>query len=694
MTLPDPPLPEVEPRRRSVWRNLSVIWLVPFLALAVALGIAWQAFSERGALIVISFENAGGVAAGETTLRYREVVIGTVEEVSFSPDLQNVLVEARVDQDILPFLDQEASFWVVQPEVSARGITGLSTVVSGVYIEGAWDSDPGVPTRGFIGREDPPLVLPGEVGRRLTLRADSGSVLSEGAPIFYRGIEVGRLERPELTPDGSAVLVDAFISEPHDARLNQGTRFWDSSGFSVSVGPQGLSLDVRSLASLVAGGIEFDNVFEGGEPFEEDYVFQVYETEDAARDSAFVTSSLQSVPVSVEFSGSVRGLTVGAAVEMAGLAVGEVTAVNARVVETSTGPKVRLVIDLAIDPGRMGLPSGAGAEELYGFLADAVEGGMRARLSSASLLSSSLKVELVTLANPPRGVFDLTADPYPVMPSLPTDLPDLNATAEGILDRIVALPLEDLMNQAIDTLASIEGLADDPSLREVPGEAAALLAETRGLIGGDATQAVPGQALAAVAELRILLAQLRGSGLVSGLNSAVGNADLALERIAVASEDLPAITANLRELSETATELEINALIASANTVLDGASEILNAEATQAIPQELNQTLSQLRALVTELEEGGVAENLNAALSGARTAADAASAAATELPALVEQTQAVLTQASALVATYGTRSDFMGETMDVLRELQNAARSIAQLARTIERNPSSLITGR
>lgn len=120
------------------------------------LGIAWKNYADRGELIYIAFENASGVVANETTLRYRDVVIGRVEEVGFSEGLSKVSVAVRVDKDIAPFLDEDATFWVVRPEVSSRGISGLSTVLSGVYIEGAWDQQAGVAQTVFAGRDRPP----------------------------------------------------------------------------------------------------------------------------------------------------------------------------------------------------------------------------------------------------------------------------------------------------------------------------------------------------------------------------------------------------------------------------------------------------------------------------------------------------------------------------------------------------------
>ena len=135
-----PPSPRIEPLRQKRRRAISPVWLVPVLAVMVALAIAWESYANRGVRIAVAFPDASGVTAGETTLRFRDVAVGLVEDVGFSTDLSAVNVYVRVNRDIAPFLDEDATFWVVQPEVTARGVEGLNTILSGTYIEGAWDN--------------------------------------------------------------------------------------------------------------------------------------------------------------------------------------------------------------------------------------------------------------------------------------------------------------------------------------------------------------------------------------------------------------------------------------------------------------------------------------------------------------------------------------------------------------------------
>ncbi|MCB2128613.1 MAG: MCE family protein [Rhodobacteraceae bacterium] len=694
MTGPEPAELDIQPARASFWRNLSFVWAVPVLALAVALGLAWQSYAQRGVAIEITFLNASGVVPGETTLRYRDVVIGTVEDVSFTSDLAGVVVHARVDKKVAPYLDAEAQFWIVTPKVSTRGITGLSTVLGGAYIDTAWDQEPGEQRWAFEGSDGPPLVQPGRPGKRITLLTNDGSLISEGAPVFYHGIEVGRLEKPRLTVSSDAIVVDAFINAPHDRRLNSATRFWDTSGFNVSFGTEGLKLDFESLASVVAGGVAFDSVYEGGQPVSAGYVFNLYAEESVARRNLVQRTVANAVPVAAEFGESVAGLEPGADVRYRGLKVGEVSSISAQVNETGAGPNLRLLANLAIEPDRLGLPPGAGEAETLDFLAEAVERGMRARLATTSLFSAALVVELVDMPDAQPATFERVDGAAPVLPSIQSSLPDFTATAEGVLERINGLPIEEMMNQAISLMASIEAVASADSTRKVPDAAVALLEDTRALVNDEATRALPADIRAAVADLRGVVAEMKAAGAFDNLAAALKRANEASESIAAASSEFPALVADLRAVAAKANGLKTEELMAAATRVLDSADKVIGAEGAQELPAALTGALEEVRGALADLRAGGAVENANAAMESARKAADSVAAATERLPELSARLERLVNQSEALMAAYGAKSEFNGETLSALREIRGAARAVSQLARAIERNPNSLLMGR
>lgn len=684
----------IDPPKRSFWRNLSLIWLVPVVALVISLGIAWQTYAARGVQIEIAFQNASGVTLGETTIRYRDVVIGTVEGIRFTPDLARVIVSAAVDRAVAETLPADAQFWVVQPEVSARGISGLSTVLSGVYIEASFQPGAGSDVRNFTGSDSPPLMRVGQNGTRITLRTRDANRISEGAPILFHGVVVGHIETPRLILSGDSVVFDAFIEAPHDRRLTTATRFWDTSGFTVSLGTGGLSLNVGNLAALVTGGIAFDTIFSGGQPLSPGYVFDLFPDEEAARQSLFRSVGANAVELGIEFDGSVNGLSVGAAVRFRGLRVGEVRAIGAVLTEEDGTRDVKLRTTIALDPQAMGLPVEAGSDGTLDFLEEAVAGGMRARLATSSLFTAALVIELAELPDADPATLERRDDGIPVLPSIPSDLPDFTATAEGVLERINALPVEDLLNQAITLMASIEAVVSSEGTRQAPDAALALIEDIRGLVSGEDTQALPGELRDGLAELRGVVEELRLRGAIDRLVTVLESADTIAANTASASAEFPALIADMQALVARANGVEIEELAAAATRLLDSTEALVGSEQMRDLPPALAGALAEVQQVLAALREGEAVENVNRTLASTRSAAESVAQAMKSLPALSDRLDQLVTQADGLIAAYGERSDFNAEAMDVMREFRATARAVTQLARAIERNPNSLLIGR
>ena len=349
--------------RRARGPRFSVVWLVPILALAVSLGIAYQTYAERGVLIEIAFDSASGIAAEKTELRYRDVTVGLVEDVRFSDDLGEVIAAVRIDRNLAPYLDENAEFWVVRPEISAQGITGLNTVLSGVYIVGQWDSTAGAARTRFDGLENAPINNPDEDGTRVRLSArDSNSIIA-GAPILYKGIPVGTVEAPDLAEGGEQVIITGFVRAPYDEIITSDTRFWNISGVSVSLDTSGVSLNFSSLASLVQGGISFDTFVPGGDAVADGTEFPLYADESAARSSLLNDPTAERLRALAVFDGTVGGLAEGATVRFRGVPVGEVDNVAMVAGERDGRKVVRMRAMLAIIPSRLGLSNEDGVEE-------------------------------------------------------------------------------------------------------------------------------------------------------------------------------------------------------------------------------------------------------------------------------------------------------------------------------------------
>jgi paraquat-inducible protein B len=691
----DLPDVSVSPARKVFLSGASVIWIIPILALLVALTVAWQSYNERGPLITVEFENGAGIQAGETELKFRDVTIGVVEKVGFTASLSKVTAQIRVEKDVAPFIDASAVFWIVQPEVTAQGITGLSTVLSGVYIEGSWDDKIGAFANLFQGASEAPLIRPGQSGLEIAFRTTANGQLTDNAPILYKGIEVGRVGRAKIDPRNNYAVVEALIFEEHRTLVNNSTRFWDASGFSVTLGPAGAEIDFSSLATLVGGGITFDTFVSGGDRVQDGTVFEIFPDKETARNSVFNASEVTPLKMSVIFEDNISGLVVGAPVELSGLKIGEVEALSGIVDYNQFGDsRVRLNVNLSIQPARLGLPVDVNAENALLFLQERVTNGLRARLASASLLTGGLKVELVMVEDAPPARLVADGDALPILPTTFSETSDAAATVEGVFTRINNLPIEELLNSAISFLNSAEALVTDEDLRETPQDLRLLLAELQGLVTSDDVQNIPVALNATLTRVETLVAALEREQIAERLSAALEGATAAANSVTTSVEGVPALVEQIQAVAAKAETLELNQLVEELTALTKSADAVIGTDAAVALPGSLKRALDEVNYTLQELREGGAIENVNKTLASARNAADNIAVSAKDLPNIVDRLTSLFAQASRTIEGYNKGEEISRSAQDTLRDIQKAADALASLARTIERNPNSLLLGR
>jgi len=203
----------------------------------------------------ISFENGQGLLAGQTQVRYLGLPVGIVESVSPVSGRVEAIVRLNEGYD---FLRREGSaFTIVRLDISLKGISGLETVVSGVYLE-CVPTESGKLTDNFKGvslaHADQKQAE--EEGFEVNV-VTAQTTISEEAPVFYRGLPVGKVERKRLSPDGRSVTLVIVIQRPYASLLRENTKFWDASGARISLGLFYLKVQAVSLDALARGAVAF-----------------------------------------------------------------------------------------------------------------------------------------------------------------------------------------------------------------------------------------------------------------------------------------------------------------------------------------------------------------------------------------------------------------------------------------------------
>lgn len=688
--------PEMHQRKSRLFGGISLVWTVPIAAMIGALFLAWNAYNERDVGIEIQFAEADGIEPGKTQIKFRNLVVGTVADIRFSDDLQNVIVEADINRDMERYLDADARFWLVTARVTASGVTGLNTLLSGAYINVDWDANQGEQARSFVALKDAPVIQPGSKGIEVILSSPRTGSVSVGAPVLHKGVTMGTVEAVNYDEPSDSVRITAFINAPHDRLINTGTRFWNASGINVELNDKGLQLNVGSLSSVLQGGIEFDTTQSGGEPISQKAVFDLYANKALAEDSRLDDNLRSTVTLSSSFEGSLKGLTEGSEVLFRGLKVGLVKTLSAVTEINDAGaPEIRILASYTVQPNRLGLTELEDSEETLSLIAAMVESsGLRARLMPNSFLSGGLHIELFEDPDAPAAKLDIDATPNPVLPAIPTPPDTLAVAAEGVLDRVAALPVEELMDRVINLVGDLNVILANEDTKAIPADVRALLENVNAVAASEGLRSLPDELSGTVASVRDILRRFDEAQGVENMVGALKDLRSAVANVSTAAEGLPELIADIDQFVDQANELPLNDLVTSADEVLKSADHFISNEDMDKVPGALAGALDAAQATLDELREGGAAENLNRTLQSASTAADNISAAVKDLPKLAEQLEQLANTAEATIGAYGPNSPVNREVQAAIADLRKTVKSLNSLVQAIRRKPNSLLVGR
>lgn len=247
----DPAMPEakVVPARR-----FSVIWIVPVVAAALAAILVYRGVIQAGPEVTIRFNDGNDLKSGQTAIKYLGITVGMVEEITLQ-DQNHIAVRAQLHKSAEFLAREGSSFWIVRPEISIDAIRGLGTLITGPYIQA--NPGDGKVIHEFVGAEKPPLSQI-RSGVDLVLMAGQLGFLKPGSPIYYRGIEVGAVQKIDLATNARVVQIFATVDKAYAPLVRSDSRFWNAGGVDVNFSLfRGLEMSAETFKSLVSGAIAF-----------------------------------------------------------------------------------------------------------------------------------------------------------------------------------------------------------------------------------------------------------------------------------------------------------------------------------------------------------------------------------------------------------------------------------------------------
>jgi paraquat-inducible protein B len=499
-------------------RRIPLIWIVPLVTALIAAWLAWDTFSKRGPTITIAFETASGLTAGQSQLKYKNVVMGTVKSIAVAPNLTHVEVIVETVREAEPLLTDKTIFWVVKPELFAGNITGLETLLSGSYIGMRPSAEKGNPKRDFIGEQDPPVLQAWTKGTTYRLKSKRLGSISLGSPIFYRDLDVGTVLGWDVGDLASSVTIHAFVRAPFDQYVRNDSTFWNASGLSVKLTGTGISVQMESLRALLLGGIAFDTPVDSTQKIAAaNHGFQLYASYDEAQSAGFG----QQLQLLSYFPGSVAGLDVGADVTFHGLKVGEVTEVA--LVYDPKLDQVVVPVHYRVEAGRIRNIAAAQGMDATALAEEMIRRGMRATLQSPSLITGQKIIALERVPDAPRAELKREGDVYIIPTSEVGGFDSITRSANELLSKINRIDFDKIGKSISAAAVGLDGTINGPQLKKTMAALEAAMIDVQDIARKLDTDATP-----ALKRLPAIAAQLqeaitKANRLIGSVNAGYGD---------------------------------------------------------------------------------------------------------------------------------------------------------------------------
>ncbi len=495
-------LHEPKTTKKGRFSFLTSIWIVPIAAFFISLWLAYQYFSQLGAQVTILFKQNSGLQANQSYIKYRDVPIGVIKEITLDKKTDGVIVTARMNKEADVYLNESTKFWIVKPEVGTSGISGLDTLVSGTYIQMyAKKKDKNLVKKEFIGLDKPYIDRDTTTGYRYHLSAPDSRNLHIGSPVYYRKILVGEIEDIKLNKEGTRVDFEVFIKHPYTNYISKETKFWLMSNISFTFNHSGFNLDLAPVSHIINGGIAFDTPAKIIHEKEQgiSHIFFLYKDRLAMQKKRIGLGKKHKHHFFMLVDEPIAKLDVGAPVEFFGFQVGSVVAMHSDF--DNKIKKIISTIEVVIDTSAFAERRDEDINETKSFFIEAVKKGLRAKIAQSDPITGSQYIELVFEAKAgQREIEHMGAKE--IIPTVGSNDVDIAQKLSLILDKINSLRIEELIEtlknaidenskQSVEMLKelnivakNLKKISSDPKMRQLPERLSKILDKLKDSLDG------------------------------------------------------------------------------------------------------------------------------------------------------------------------------------------------------------------
>jgi len=197
----------------------------------------------------INFMDPHGIEEN-TPIIYKGIEIGKITEVNLNKEIINT--KAYVYEEYKYLLTDKTKIFVEEPVISFDGVKNLGNIVKGNFVSLDYKKGEFKDSFTAINKKD---INKSGASVKVELLSDSLNSITNKSKIYYKNIEVGKVDSYVLTEDLKNVKISISIDEKYKNLINDNALFYDMSSKLVEMKNLNLNVNFSGVEPLLNGAI-------------------------------------------------------------------------------------------------------------------------------------------------------------------------------------------------------------------------------------------------------------------------------------------------------------------------------------------------------------------------------------------------------------------------------------------------------
>jgi len=197
----------------------------------------------------INFKEVSGVEEN-TPIIYKGIEIGKITEVTLDKDILNG--KAYVYEEYKYLLTNKTKFFVEEPTISFDGVKNLGNIVKGNFVSLDYEKGEFSNTFTSINKKD---IKKSSTNVKLELLSENLNSINDKSKVYYKNIEIGKVDSYALTADLKNVKITILIDDKYKNLINENALFYDMSSKLVEMKNLNLNINYSGVEPLLNGAI-------------------------------------------------------------------------------------------------------------------------------------------------------------------------------------------------------------------------------------------------------------------------------------------------------------------------------------------------------------------------------------------------------------------------------------------------------